>query len=101
MQNDPRLDTLLEFGAMCRKMISTTGKRVKQITRDTSLAIHQTCNGLVELTRHLLSTTHKYVVLGKFTTDRLEKAFSITPRLWGHLLHYGAANTREGKYPEN
>ena len=27
--NDPRLDTLLEFGAMCRKMISTTGKRVK------------------------------------------------------------------------
>ena len=57
-------------------MISTTGKRVKQLTRDTSLAIHQTCNGLVELTRHLLSTTHKYVVLGKFTTDKLEKAFS-------------------------
>ena len=42
--NDPRLDTLSEFGAMCRKMISTTGKRVKQLTRDTSLTIHQTCN---------------------------------------------------------
>ena len=84
---------------MCKKMISTTGKRVKQLTRDTSLAIHQTCNGLVELTRHLLSTTHKYVVLGKFIIG--EGILKITPRLWGHLLHYGAANTREGKYPEN
>ena len=30
----------------------------------------------MELTRHLFYTTHKYVVLGKFTTDKLEKAFS-------------------------
>ena len=30
----------------------------------------------MELTRHLFYTTHKYVVLGKYTTDKLEKAFS-------------------------
>ena len=84
--NDPRLDTLLEFGAMCRKMILTTGKRVKQLTRDTFLAIHQTCNGLVELTRHLLSTTHKYVVLGKFTTDKLEKAWTCFCYIMFHTI---------------
>ena len=58
--NDPRLDTLLECGAMCRKMISTTSKRVKQLTRDTSLAIHQTCNGHVELTRQIRSFRKVY-----------------------------------------
>ena len=51
--NDPRLDTLLEFGAMCRKMISTTGKRVKQLTRHTSLKIHQwTCGVNKTFTLH-------------------------------------------------
>ena len=73
---DPRLKTITEFGGICKKMISQPGKRVKQLTRDTAFAIYQTCNGLVELSRHLLSTTHQYVVLGKFTTDRLEKLFS-------------------------
>ena len=72
---DPHLKTITEFGDMC-KMISLPGKRVKQITRDTALAIYQTCNGLVELPRHLLSTIHQYVALGKFTTDKLEKSFS-------------------------
>ena len=42
--------------AMCKKMVSSSGKRVKQLTKDT--AVYQTCNGLVELTRCLLSTTH-------------------------------------------
>ena len=73
---DPRLKTITEFGDMCKKMISQPGKRIKQLTRDNALAIYQTCNGLVELSMHLLSTTHQYVVLGKFTTDKLEKSFS-------------------------
>ena len=67
---------ITQFGDMCKKMISLTGKRVKQLTGDTALAIYQRCNGLVELSRHLLSTTHQYVALGKFTTDKLEKSFS-------------------------
>ena len=73
---DQKLNYLLEFGDMCLKMISQPKKRVKQLTRDTALAIYQTCNGLVELARHLLSTTHVYVLFGKFSTDKLEKAYS-------------------------
>ena len=57
-------------------MISLPGRRVKQLTRDTSLGMYQTCNGLVELSWHLLFTMHQYVALGKFTTDKLEKSFS-------------------------
>ena len=75
-QNDPKLAYLVKFADMCLKMKSTSTKRVKQLTRDTALAIHQTCNGLVELAKFLLSTSHQYVALGKFTTDKLEKAYS-------------------------
>ena len=75
-KNDHRLDYLLAFGNMALKMISVPKNRVKQFTRDTSLAIHQTCNGIVELARHLLDTSHSYVLLGKFTTDKIEKSFS-------------------------
>ena len=32
-------------------------------------------NGLVDLTRHLLDTTHDYVFLGEYSTDPLEKEF--------------------------
>ena len=73
--NDPRLTYLHQFGDMCLKMKSRPKLRKKQLTRDTALAIHQTCYGLVELAQYLLSTTHSYVALGKFTTDKLEKAF--------------------------
>ena len=72
-ENDPKLAYLVQFGEMCLKMKSTPKHRVKQLTRDTALAIHQTCNGLVELAKFLLSTTHNYVALGKFSTDKLEK----------------------------
>ena len=71
----PKLQYLQEFGDMCLKMISRPKLRVKQLTRDTALAIHQTCYGLVELARYLLATSHSYVCLGKFTTDPLEKSF--------------------------
>ena len=60
---------------MCLKMISRPRLRNRQLTRDTALAVHQTCHGLVDLTRFLLSTTHSYVALGMFTTDKLEKAY--------------------------
>ena len=47
--NDPRLAYLKEFGDMCLKMKSKPKLRMKQLTRDTALAIYQTCYGLVEL----------------------------------------------------
>ena len=73
--NDPRLLYLREFGDMCLAMKSRPKLRIKQLTRDTALAIHQTCYGLVDLAQDLLASTHRYVALGKFTTDPLEKAF--------------------------
>ena len=36
--------------------------------------MHHTCNALVEVTRILLNTVHRYVCMGKFCTDPLEKA---------------------------
>lgn len=55
--------------------LGTQGRRMKMLTRDTSIALEHTCNGLVEMARHLLHTTHSYVLLGSFTTDPLGKAF--------------------------
>ena len=51
------------------------GKRIKTLTKDTATALHHTLNGLSDLAKHLLSTTHKYVMLGQQTTDPLEKEF--------------------------
>ena len=73
---DKRLTFLLEFGDMAKKMAGKQRSRVKQLSKDTAFAIHQTCHGIVELSRHLLETSHKYVLLGQFTSDHLEKQFS-------------------------
>ena len=73
---DKRLTFLLEFGDMAKKMAGKQHSRVKQLSKDTAFAIHQTCHGIVELSRHLLETSHKYVLLGQFTSDHLEKQFS-------------------------
>ena len=42
-------------------------------------------NGLVDLYRYLLNTTQNYVLLGQFTSDHLEKEYSI--------LHQGSGGT--------
>ena len=74
-KKDRRLDMLLEFGNMAIKMKNRYGKRQKQLSSDTAKAIHHTCHGIVDLCKNLLNTTHKYVMLGKFTSDPLEKEF--------------------------
>ena len=73
--NDNRLNILLQFGDMALNMCAEQGKRIKQLSKDTATAIHQTCYGIVDLCRHLLATSHKYVLLGQFTTHHLEKEF--------------------------
>ena len=84
--DDYRLDLIANFGEMTMKMSTASqGKRVKQLTKDTSQAIHHTCNGVVVLTKYLLKTSHKYVVLNKFSTDPLEKSFG--------KLHQGSGGT--------
>ena len=73
---DPRLEFLQSFGDMCLKMAGRQGKRVRQLSKDTAVAMYTTCMGLVELAKHLIeSRQFQYVCLGEFTTDPLEKAF--------------------------
>lgn len=75
--NDDNLQKLLNFGNMAQEMSTFTGKnRVKNLTKDTGKAIWHTCNGLVQLSKHLLTTAgHDFVMLGLFTSDPLEKQF--------------------------
>ena len=54
---------------MAEKIQGKQGCRIKSLTRDTSLGIQQTCNGLIELSKYLLDDGQEYVLLGEFTTD--------------------------------
>ena len=72
--DDLRLNDLIEFSGMLKSTM-IQGKRIKSITMDTSNALYQTCNGLVELSKHLLNNSHMNVLLGNFTTDPIERAF--------------------------
>lgn len=74
--DDDRLTFLLEMGDFFKSIgKSSTGKRKNSLTKDTSDALFHTMNGLVELCRHQLETTHEYVLLGDYSTDPLEKEF--------------------------
>ena len=75
--DDNRLNLILQFGDMALKMAGPKGKRVKQLSKDTATCMHQTCYGLVDLCRYLLNTTQNYVLVGQFTSDHLEKEYSI------------------------
>ena len=72
--DDEQLRFLTEFASFAASLKGTQGKRQKQLTVDTASAIEHTCLGVVELTKYLLETNN-YILLGKFTTDPLEKAF--------------------------
>ena len=50
-------------------------RRSKTLTRDTSLALEHTCNGLVKLSEFLLGLGHRYVLPGQFSMDDLEEKF--------------------------
>ena len=56
-------------------MAGSQGNRKKQLSQNTATAIHHTCKGIVSLCRHLLATSYKYVLLGQFLNDPLEKEF--------------------------
>lgn len=47
-----------------------------EFTIETANALWHTLCGLVDLARHLLDSTHDFVMLGEFSSDPLEKAFS-------------------------
>lgn len=61
---------------MVLNMAGSQGNHIKQLSKYTATTIHHTFNGIVCLCQHLLAISHKYVLLGQFTTDLLEKGFS-------------------------
>ena len=74
--DDPRLTYLLEMAKMFSDMEkSGKGKRSKQLTRDTSRSLVHTLKGIVELCKEQLSTTHRYVMLGEYSNDPIERAY--------------------------
>ena len=75
--DDNRLNFLLEIASMSEKMVTKQqGKRKEQLTKDTGKALSHTCRGIVALSKTLLQEkSFDYVLLGKFTTDPLEKMF--------------------------
>ena len=74
--DDPRLNYLLEMGEMFKGMKKPEGgKRNKCLTKDTGTALHHTLNGIVELTKLQLNTTHDYVALTTLNGDPIEKEY--------------------------
>ena len=61
-------------------------KREKQLTQDNVRASSQACKDMVELPRHLLTTSHKYICLGQFGCDLIQKIFG--------KLHQHSGGTR-------
>ena len=74
--NNVKLDCLVKMASWFKSMgEKEKGNREKDITTDTSHALSHTLNGIVDLCKHLLDTTHDFVLLGNYSTDPLEKAF--------------------------
>ena len=68
------LKSMMQYhgGIVFGKAVNKPGKLANTIYSTVS----HTCRGLVELCKHLLNTTHhEYVMLGKFTSDPIEKEF--------------------------
>ena len=74
--DDPRLKYLLDIADMFLSMgKKEKGKRKKELTRDTAKCLHHTLNGIVELCKMQLETTHSFVLLGDYSNDPIEGAF--------------------------
>ena len=56
---------------------SFKGKRVKCLTGDTVIALHQKLLGIVDLIKTLLNLGYAYVLPGKFSSHRIEGEFGI------------------------
>ena len=69
-------DDLVEIAELPVSMAASHRKRVRSLTKDISTALEHTCKGLVKLVKYLLAKSHSYILLRKFITDPLERAFS-------------------------
>ena len=60
-QDNFRLQTILQFRNTILIIAGTKSKRVKQLSKGTAVSIHPICYGVVELSRHLVATSHRCV----------------------------------------
>ena len=74
--DDPRLDYLQKMASIFLQMAKPQGgKRRKTLTKDTATGLHHTLNGLVELVKFQLQTTHDYVAINNYSQDPIEGEF--------------------------
>ena len=57
------------------RIAGSHSNRIIQLSKNTTTIIHHILNGIISLCRHPSVTSYKYVLLGQFTTDPLEKEF--------------------------
>ena len=94
--DDPRLSYLLEMADMFMKMGRKQGnKRVKALSSDTAKSLHHTLNGIVQLVRHLLATSHQFVMIGDHCCDPIEKGHGCVRQGTGGAIFTTAQMTQE------
>ena len=85
--DDPRLAYLLKMGNIFQQMAKPPRvKRKKCLTKDTATGLHHTLNGLVELCKSLLNTTHTYSHLISFAKIPLRVNLDVFARVMA-VLH--------------
>ena len=87
--HDENLELLEKIAVVVENMEKKSkGKRQKELTKDTASAF--ACRGLIELSKYLLENKgFEYVLLGKFTSDHIEKEFGkLRQGSGGVLLYY-------------
>ena len=92
---DARPAYLFSLATMAKQVTSKQGNRQFQLTRDTGSALAHMCHGLVAITKFLLQHSFKYVILGKFTTDPLEKMFGKLQQGSGGTFYQCATSHRK------
>ena len=67
-------------------------QRIQTFTTKTAHALSHILRGLVDVTKYLLQSGHDFVMLGDFSSDQLERAFSkLRQGSWRCLLYNSAA----------
>ena len=74
-EDDPRLTSLTSLADTVLKIKGVHGKRKQQLTADTCMSFVHTCHRIAALTKHLLNTTHTFVMIREFSSDFLEKYY--------------------------
>ena len=87
--NTSQLKFIQEMSECFKKTTPNRGRlRANTLTKQTTMAITQTLDGIVAMSTYLLTDCHvKYVLLGQFQSDSLEGEFGCYRQMFGGLYH--------------